>query len=203
MEECHTHLCHVLSHSVLTLQFTYVHHLIASSAILTSRYLQCLGKPLSNNDDFLTYISNSSCDTEYNGCGLERCPCQELIGNYSCKSLRLTDLETALDALKLTRGLTYSLLHKDHPHQPHLEPSNTNLDEAMLVEDGEEEPRIKLLLYTPSYKTWELVSMLLGSLLRVAQLYLAHGMGKESEHFTKEGLELSKRLHLTLWSVVT
>ena len=200
MEECRTHLCHVLSHSVLTFQFTCVHHLIASAAMLTSHYLQCLGKPIFNPEEFLTYIINSRSGSEYKGCDLERCPCQDLIGNYSCKSLRLTDLETALDALKLTRGLTYSLLHKDHPHQSHPESSNTNLDEAILLEDSEE-PCTKLS-YSPSYKTWELVSMLLVCLLRVAQLYLAHGMGKESEHFASEGLELSKKLHLTLWSVV-
>lgn len=190
MDDSLTILTQILSHPVLSTQSSCIHSLLASVATVGSYYLQCLGKAPLPVNEFLTHLMTS----KYNGCDIKYCPCKETMGLTTDVSFKLTDLEMALDSVKLIRGLAYSLLSK-HTQTSH----SVQVNEAIPVQD--QPHSFDVMLSTPAYKTWEIISCLLESLLKVAQLYSAQGMIKESEHYTNEGLYLAKSLHLMLWYV--
>ena len=198
MNESFEILTRVLSHPVFTActQSSYTNTLLASVTAVTSYYLQCLFKPPLDANNFLNYLISN---TPYTDCGLKACSCKEAMGLTTDVSFRLTDIEMALDVVKLNRGLSHCLLSKltdqiAHPHQ--------SIDEtAIPVDEKERMDSIESVISTPVYKMWEVISSLLESLFRVSQLYLAQGLIKECEHYTTEGLRFAKSLHLILWYV--
>lgn len=193
MDEALDLLLQILSHPVLSLSKSCVQHLLSSCVSVTSLYLQCLGRtPTTDMEEFLIFLIGRKGSS---GCGIKVCPCKEVMSDS--KSFKLTDLELALDSLKLTRGLMHNLVSTFSTHPPLKVKAN---DIIILVAEEQSSALIgNGIASSPVYKAWKIISCMMVSLLRVSRLYLAHGMVKESEHYTNEGLELAKKLYLSSW----
>lgn len=177
----------VLTHSIM--EGCNIQSLLAPCTIITSLYLQCLWKPSASTSsvkDMLNYF------TIKGPCNVKLCPCNELINESDTrktnKSFFLTNLELSMDNLKLIRKLMQGLIS-----------TSFNESASSLLLRGDEGEELVAMGTVPVYKTWEITSLLLESILSVSQDYLSLGMMQESEHYGEEGMKLAMKLHLALW----
>ena len=168
-----------------------------------------MSQPIVDTETCLTSLTTSSspvCIRCLNN-GMNECTCTKHGNESTGLRISLTDLELALDSLKLTKGLVYTHINgivKDHAHKSSQDFDQTSLDDAILIEDESKScdldtPTSATFLNSPSTSIWNNIYDLLESLHRVSTLYLGYGMGKEAEHYAREGTELAKILCLKYW----
>lgn len=180
MEECRSLLISVLSHSLLSSNTALSHALRASAASLASRLIQSFGLAPLPVGECLAHLYSDTPPSPPNN------------------SSWLTDVELAIQSLKLWQGLALSdpVYSEGTPTGASSEdPKEDSEDEVAPLPDEEGLNSFGAKLST-SLTSWDVLDGVLTSLGHVARLNLDQGAVKEAVRYAQQGLHLAKQLCL-------